>query len=837
MGADIYKPLEYEAWKQRCRTLLQTYFSRAGQFSGVITFPDTTLTTRGKPWENAINTLKDWCAFSNTGQTKTDVGDATGLIIRNYDIKNHLNFCGITDDEIKAFLTCKSFEKKNKTLKNTEKILVFNPAEKIILIIRMVGWKHHGQLRDEVFHCIDDVILLSFLLKDELKNSEVVVTGLVVYSGENTHTQSGCIDCDNFIMSSKIFNSVSNFDNFWKGFVNQNVFKMFTSTLETGKKSGNAILFEAVASKIVGYLAHLQYKILNEAVLPVPEKEPVGNITQAELLLDKYQMEIAYSDEKRILLTGNYGTGKTVVALKKLELLYNNLKEEDVIYYVNFASKSQLHLEIMEKEKSKTKEKLKVIRGGTSLSNIVNSKILPDEEKNNTKNIHLIVDEYDSQDLSEKESANLYQILQKQEKFKHSTVLIAVQPIEINRTEYFTTSGKKQEYSVAKHMFGRLEKIMKVFKLKHVMRTTVEINNLIKVTQSYLNNKINKYKGERKSYSEEREESVLKKLLPKVRQESSKTSNTTENNPKPPDQNQSTTSSYSFNAVSSFSSVSPIHTRLIDSQEIIDHDELYKVTSIPSNKKKKNLQEVLTKYRYTCDSVIGHGINGPLPKLVKIPKFPGTCEEIVLIAFLLLEIIKIKSKRIVIIHFDKNEPLWFQLLFKVTKCFPGIMVTSKVGEFLQSSSNMVLVNNYNCVKGLEFSEVLLMLDADEYHLKQFIPEAMARCMNNLSILVRPKNKRNIISDSVKDLVDYWEQSNETGNPVLKILSLKVCSVYAFKKHENCEKSHCQTDKGKYTSYKIHKGCEKYKDLLKTIQNSYLNLNSEEKKSSEEAEAV
>ena len=131
MGADIYKPLEYEAWKQRCRTLLQTYFSRAGQFSGVITFPDTTLTTRGKPWENAINTLKDWCAFSNTGQTKTDVGDATGLIIRNYDIKNHINFCGITDDEIKAFLTCKSFEKKIRPSKILKKFWYLTQQRKL----------------------------------------------------------------------------------------------------------------------------------------------------------------------------------------------------------------------------------------------------------------------------------------------------------------------------------------------------------------------------------------------------------------------------------------------------------------------------------------------------------------------------------------------------------------------------------------------------------------------------------------------------------------------------------------------------------------------------------
>ena len=99
----------------------------------------------------------------------------------------------------------------------------------------MVGLQH-GQLKGEVFHCIDDVTLLYFLLKDELKNSGIIVTGLVAYSGENTHSESGCIDCDNFIISSKIFNSVSDFDNFWKSFVKQSIFQKFTSKLETRKK-------------------------------------------------------------------------------------------------------------------------------------------------------------------------------------------------------------------------------------------------------------------------------------------------------------------------------------------------------------------------------------------------------------------------------------------------------------------------------------------------------------------------------------------------------------------------------------------------------------------------
>ena len=835
-GAAFYESLGYEEWKERCQNLLLTFFSSAGQFSGVITFPDTRVTTQGETWESAINTLRDWCAISNSGQAKNIQEDAIGLIIRNYNLKSHLNFCGITDDKIKALLTFKDFDK----MENVTKFLVFNPAEKIMLTIRMVKSQDHGQLKCEVSHCIDDVYLLSFLLKDELKHSEVIVTGLVVYSGENTHSQSGCVECHNFIVSSKIFKSVLDFLNFWKSFVSQNVFKMFTSRLQAKQKSDKTILFEAVASKIVGYLAHLQFKILEKPVLPVPEKEPTGNIKQAELLLDRCQMEIAYSDNKRIFLTGNYGTGKTVVALKKLDLLYEDLKEKEVIYYVNFAKKSQLHLEVM--EKNKTKEKVKVIKGGTSLSNIINSKILPEEQKNNTESVNLIVDEYDSQDLSKEESASLHQIFQEQEQFKHSTVLIAVQPLEIDRIDYFTTAGKEKEYTQAKHTFGKLKEIMKFFKLRHVMRTTVEINNLIELTQSYLNNKTNKYEEKQRNYVENREESAPEEIFPKSQQESSKAINNTENNEELLEQNLRANSAGFNNIVPGFSSASSIQASPVHSQEILDYDELFKLTFTTSKKKKRNLRRVVTKYRYTCDSEIGHGINGPLPKLIKLQKSSDSCDEFVLIAFLLLEIIKIQLKSIAIIHFDKSYPLWFQLLFKVNNFFPGVTVTNNAGEFLRSSSNMVLVNNYNCVKGLEFSEVLLILDADEYHLKQFIPEAMARSMNNLSILVRSEHRGNHRPDTVRDSVRHWEQSNEkkimeTGKSILKILEFKFCSNFTFKKHENRKQTHCQTDSTSYISYKIHRKCKRYRDITKVNQNSYPNLYLEEKKIIQEAKVV
>ena len=167
-------------------------------------------------------------------------------------------------------------------------------------------------------------------------------------------------------------------------------------------------------------------------------------------------------------------------------------------------------------EKNKTNETVKVLRGGASLSKIVKSKILPNEAKHNTntENIQLIVDEYDSQDLSKKESERLYQIFQEEKQFQHSTILIAVQPMEIVRTEYFTTCGETKEYVQSKHMFGKLKEIMQVFHLSYVMRTTVEINNLVKLTQSYLDNKANKYESERQNYSEKREKNPFERLSP-----------------------------------------------------------------------------------------------------------------------------------------------------------------------------------------------------------------------------------------------------------------------------------------------------------------------------------
>lgn len=49
---------------------------------------------------------------------------------------------------------------------------------------------------------------------------------------------------------------------------------------------------------------------------------------QTELLLDKYQMEIVHSKNNHILLKGDYGTGKSIICLKKLELLSKKITRQ-----------------------------------------------------------------------------------------------------------------------------------------------------------------------------------------------------------------------------------------------------------------------------------------------------------------------------------------------------------------------------------------------------------------------------------------------------------------------------------------------------------------------------
>ena len=312
-GADIRETLEYSEWEERCRDLLNTFFSKDGRNSGIILFPDIEVTLdhqiwQDQKWARVMSILNKWCEISNSK-------DASGLIIQNYDFEDHLNFRKITKDEIKDQLGFNNSANMFDFQDSNTRFLVFNPSLKIILVIRLIELQKGESklLKKEVDYFIDEVNLLCFLLRDELKQTGVVVTGLVAYSGKNAHSQSACKECDKIIFPfDEIFDSIEAFKSFYKRFFIENEIERFAKRVANNVKKKTHV-FQAVASKILGYLSHLQFVTLQEPILPVTETEATDNIKQAELLLNCYQMEIAYSNDKRVWLEGNYGTEKLLL--------------------------------------------------------------------------------------------------------------------------------------------------------------------------------------------------------------------------------------------------------------------------------------------------------------------------------------------------------------------------------------------------------------------------------------------------------------------------------------------------------------------------------------------
>ena len=137
----------------------------------------------------------------------------------------------------------------------------------------MVDAQQSGELKNGVLFCIDEVKIVCFLLRDELKDSDVIVSGLVTYSGDNARSES-CALCGSFILSRKIFNSVEEFVTFFGTFVEENILTQLEKYLKTRRKIDTAKVFQAVVGKILGYLANLQFETLEEPVLPVIENSP-----------------------------------------------------------------------------------------------------------------------------------------------------------------------------------------------------------------------------------------------------------------------------------------------------------------------------------------------------------------------------------------------------------------------------------------------------------------------------------------------------------------------------------------------------------------------------------
>ena len=734
-------------------------------------------------WSGVINieTIKKWCGMSN---------NKLALIFPSYDIIDHFNFYGISSSDLQETLGIEHLTKNNR-----KRLLVFNALRSVLLIIRVTT---NDTLKDEINRCVADVNLLSLMLRDELERSGVIVTALLVYLEYNTCLLDQCL-CRDLIVSKEVFDSEKNIDLFWNNYEKRirHYVKKELSLLEKSK------LFMDVCCKLLPYLAQYQYQVSENPILPTNRADPTNSIEETLLLLDRYQMEIVNSNEKRIILKGNYGTGKSILCVRKIEFLARTLTEKDAIYYINFHGRSELDCIVKKKIKG-LHPNINVIKGNYTLSNTIKSEILEKEKRNGANDVHLIVDEYNAETLTKSESSTLVKLFTEDEQLKNSTILIALQPIKIDRVEFHYINGKENEYSETGNMFHELKKIMTVKHLRHVMRTTTVIDTFIKITQEYVNKKSNTYTRHRENNE------ILVKPSSSTKINVKKLSNTdkkeslialenlqvnrnTNLEMRDPENRSAEIDMLKVEAIvkyestqinsklvpSSNSLIDPISKKINLFSNSVDFDGLQKLTHTGPTINSENSQKIVTTYQYFGESSVGHNISGPTPKVIKMLSLTALSELAVMIA-MCFKILEEGTKRTVFIHFEQGNPLWLEKILSLQCLFPHLLITSDIEYFFSSSNEkLVLIKNYNFVTGQEFPNVAVLLDANEYHLKQFIPGAMARCQKNLAIVIKSLKDEILEDDTVANLLDHWENLNtelEETNSINETFATPVLSM-------------------------------------------------------------
>ena len=354
------------------------------------------------------------------------------------------------------------------------------------------------------------------------------------------------------------------------------------------------------------------------------------------------------------------------------------------------------------------------------------------------------------------------------------------------------------------------------------MRTTVQINNLVEFTRDYLNDQSNRCVLQQQHYG-------IKTSLKEV----------TDLNFNSSFQSRSPELSPELNVTSDDSSELATRTSPFQPKKLIDYDELYPLVHTESMEDEKNYQETVTSFNYTCDSQIGHGINGPLPRLVKLPKSINLSEQVALIAAVFYEVIaERKPIRIAVIHLEPEDPpFWLNSLFELKKISQILTVKLTAEDFFKDASkNFVLLKKLNFHRGLEFSKVLLILNSNEHHLRHFIPEAITRCMKDLTILVRPPVRGNNPPDTVEDLVVEWEKNLD--NEILRILKIEFCNEASCNSRKVQPRSYCNDEISFGMCYRFHRNSNLSKGFLKEIQPEKIgNVQPENKEKRKEAEAM
>ena len=763
LGVKVFKVAQ---WKTRC----QTYFNRYYKTSNIIVVP-----TDG---DRIMNTLVSVCSESN----------GRGFVFKNYDIAKHLEFLGYSKRTLKerlgAVLTNKSIP-----------YIAYLEQKNVIFICERV---FNGS---NIHKCLKNIALMVKLFltlyHGKIQTSGVNIVGLLIRGKENQDLVK-CKFCHLLSPSWKDFESRTSFEKWWIPI------ETYEGWWDLANPEIQSKLFGELAAEIICFMA------LQEKGLPKLTEDKSLQFKQTYFLYTPQQMDIHFSDAKHVLVQGSYGSGKSLIGLKKLEQIS---KTHGKIIYTNFDPKSNLHF-YMEKNVKEyveiSSKKIKCVSdirdilkspgksiyihhnsAGKNLSAILQETIsLNEGTSEKTKaNYHVVVEEYDGEKLSNDEAEKITK-LTKGGDFMESNIILLAQPLTAKRD--WNIGGRSWHRET--YMFHKLENTFKIVKLEEVLRCSNEICEITKFTQNFIQNKDSVFNTEFGMLALEQQQQT----------EGSKERLALPNLPK-----------------ANYPEVGILITRKVSDETPyrgIDLDQAFE-SSAPLQKSIVVKSKISNKFSFLCQPTQGVDIKGLKPNLVEFSDYICSTSNIAVISLaLVLRNFIGKNKATTVLHMADKEPQilrrTIQLMLRLDE---KLSHTQNIEVYLKKSkqSKMIFSSNFQGVNGMEFDHVVIVVSRSGYYLKYYLPLVISRCTYNLTFVLLPKDnldmEKGVLHDTAKETVaDIMDKLKcESLVKQVVIVECKTCEkgCYCFPKKTENEQT-----------FGVHTHSQQYKDYLLYLAN-------------------
>ena len=710
-----------------CINYFKRYFEKAAK-EGPVVLPQIQ-----NGMNKVVDTVERWCKDTN------DSSDLKGLVVHSYNVSQYFRI--LFYDEVEIEELCKDLDVKE--FPSTPVIIVYNPSKNVILLIRT---SEKEGLRKQIEFSSHDMKMFMLLFGDEVKRSGVKVVSLLARH-ETANESLKCEGCKTCVISFETLQSEELFENWF-----HNHAENFSINMDEIDEA-NII---AASAKLVGCLAAAPY--FDD--LPTFTKVPKEQMKHLLLILTPAQRAALYSDDKHLIIKGPYGSGKSIIARKKLQMLSDEIQgsRNKEVHFICHDSKSALLSELGRIPNVTSHGN----KGGEKLSKIVKNIL----KVTNSENVNLIIDEYDGENLDKEEAKTLNGMFEK--KFQDATVFLVPQSMEKDRNAIIHEKSEKEK----KNRFDLL-KTLKQVDLTLVMRNSIEINNLIWVTQNFLKEQETIYRHPRKEYASKISTNLNRSVTElTVSASNSKVKRKIKINPfklfkkKAPSLNnqeqqrfEKATCKATKHIEEKFSCDGKSSKNVkIQEDNLLKNfgiDEAFGLAGMP-RASKDDINIIVNTFRYITSKSIGHDINSLYPKLFEV-EYENT-EEYTFEKYIdMVEIFKnlnIKNSdsnnKHVILHFDSSTNEIPKFLTPIIDYFKiNHKVTNNYKDF-KDGRKSILVCNYRLFRGLEHSNITIIIDQDVYSVQHYLVEAIARCTNKLNVVILVR------SDVVSKITAKWK---------------------------------------------------------------------------------